>query len=144
MASLVAQMVKASAYNVVRSLGGEDPRRRQWQPTPELLPGKSHGQRSLAGYVYGITKSLKRLSDSTSLLPLRHCVTLASYLTSLCLHLSIHKRISSSCFPGCSEGEWAPGEKAPRTVPAVRYEGILNTAERTHHSANNVAEKLRP
>ena len=25
MASLVAQMVKASAYNVVRSLGGEDP-----------------------------------------------------------------------------------------------------------------------
>ena len=50
MASLVAQMVKASAYNVVQSLGGEDPRRRQWQPTPELLPGKSHGQRSLIGY----------------------------------------------------------------------------------------------
>ena len=50
MASLVAQMVKASAYNVVHSLGGEDPPRRQWQPTPELLPGKSHGQRSLIGY----------------------------------------------------------------------------------------------
>ena len=94
--------------------------------------------------VYGVTKSLKRLSNSTSLLPLRHCVTLASYLTSLCLHLSIHKRISSTCFPGCSEREWAPGEKAPRTVPAVRCEGILNTAERTHHSANNVAEKLPP
>ena len=25
-------------------------RRRQWQPTPVLLPGKSHGQRSLVGY----------------------------------------------------------------------------------------------
>ena len=25
-------------------------RRRQWHPTPVLLPGKSHGQRSLAGY----------------------------------------------------------------------------------------------
>ena len=25
------------------------PRRRQWQPTPELLPGKSHGRRSLIG-----------------------------------------------------------------------------------------------
>ena len=25
-------------------------RRRQWQPTPVLLPGKSHGQRSLEGY----------------------------------------------------------------------------------------------
>ena len=25
-------------------------RRRQWQPTPVLLPGKSHGRRSLIGY----------------------------------------------------------------------------------------------
>ena len=25
------------------------PWRREWQPTPEFLPGKSHGQRSLAG-----------------------------------------------------------------------------------------------
>ena len=24
--------------------------RRKWQPTPVFLPGKSHGQRSLAGY----------------------------------------------------------------------------------------------
>ena len=24
--------------------------RRQWQPSPVLLPGKSHGQRSLIGY----------------------------------------------------------------------------------------------
>ena len=26
------------------------PRRRGWQPTPVFLPGKSHGQKSLAGY----------------------------------------------------------------------------------------------
>ena len=26
------------------------PWRRKWQPTPVLLPGKSHGQRSLMGY----------------------------------------------------------------------------------------------
>ena len=26
------------------------PRRRKWQPTPVFLPGRSHGQRSLAGY----------------------------------------------------------------------------------------------
>ena len=25
--------------------------RRKWQPTPVLLPGKSHGQKSLAGYI---------------------------------------------------------------------------------------------
>ena len=34
----------------VRSLGWEDPLERKWQPTPVFLPGKSHGQRSLAGY----------------------------------------------------------------------------------------------
>ena len=26
------------------------PWRREWQPTPVVLPGKSHGQRSLVGY----------------------------------------------------------------------------------------------
>ena len=29
---------------------GRPPWRRKWQPTPVLLPGKSHGQRSLVGY----------------------------------------------------------------------------------------------
>ena len=28
----------------------KDPQERKWQPTPVLLPGKSHGQRSLVGY----------------------------------------------------------------------------------------------
>ena len=45
---------KASAYNAGRP--GFDPWvgkilwRRKWQSTPVLLPGKSHGQRSLVGY----------------------------------------------------------------------------------------------
>ena len=35
----------------VRSLGWEDAlEKRKWQPTPVFLPGKSQGQRSLAGY----------------------------------------------------------------------------------------------
>ena len=34
----------------VRSLGREGPWRRKWQSTLVLLPGKSHGQRSLVGY----------------------------------------------------------------------------------------------
>ena len=29
---------------------GKTPWRRKWQPTPVLLPGKSHGHRSLVGY----------------------------------------------------------------------------------------------
>ena len=40
------------------------PWRRAWQSTPVFLPGKSHGQRSLAGYtVHGVTKSWAQLSD---------------------------------------------------------------------------------
>ena len=31
-------------------LGSGIPWRKKWQPTPVLLPGKFHGQRSLAGY----------------------------------------------------------------------------------------------
>ena len=30
--------------------GGKIPWSRKWQPTPVLLPGESHGQKSLAGY----------------------------------------------------------------------------------------------
>ena len=29
---------------------GKMPWRRAWQPTPRVLPGESHGQRSLGGY----------------------------------------------------------------------------------------------
>ena len=32
------------------SLGQEDPLEEEWQPTPVILPGEFHGQRSLAGY----------------------------------------------------------------------------------------------
>ena len=34
----------------VQSLGWEDPLEKEMEPTPVFLPGKSHGQRSLAGY----------------------------------------------------------------------------------------------
>ena len=37
---------------------GKIPLRRAWQSTPVLLPGESHGQRSLAGYSpYGCKES---------------------------------------------------------------------------------------
>ena len=51
-ASQVALVVKNPPGNageaVVLSLGEEGSRK--WQPAPEFLPGKSHGQSSLAGY----------------------------------------------------------------------------------------------
>ena len=39
--------------------------RRQWHPTPVLLPGKSHGWRSLVGCSSWIAKSQTRLSNFT-------------------------------------------------------------------------------
>ena len=50
---LVAQMVKR--LSTMRETGFDPwvrmiPWRRKWQSTPVLLPGKSHGQRSLLGY----------------------------------------------------------------------------------------------
>ena len=52
-AFLVAQTVKhlpTMPETRVRSLVRKILLRRKWQPTPVLLPGKSHGQRSLVGY----------------------------------------------------------------------------------------------
>ena len=52
-ASLVAQMVKrlpTMQETWVRSLGQQVPLEKKWQPTPVVLPGESHGWRSLVGY----------------------------------------------------------------------------------------------
>ena len=38
---------------------------RQWHPSLVLLPGKSHGRRSLVGCSYGVAKSRTRLRDFT-------------------------------------------------------------------------------
>ena len=50
---------------LIPGLGRSPGEGRAWQPTPLLLPGESHGQRSVAGYIYRVAKSgtwLKRLS----------------------------------------------------------------------------------
>ena len=52
-----AQVVKnppanaGDAKDVGLSLGQEDHLEEAWQPTPVYLPGESHGQRNLAGYI---------------------------------------------------------------------------------------------
>ena len=57
---------------------------RKWQPTPAFLPGKSHGQRSLAGYSpWG-----RKESDTTERLSTAHTASLLTWLfmriTGLC------------------------------------------------------------
>ena len=90
--SLVAQMVKN--LPAVRRPGfdpwvGKIPWRRKWQPTPIFLPGKSHGQRSLAGYSpWGCRVGHDWLHFQFSLLPLlkNYCLDklFCLILTSLC------------------------------------------------------------
>ena len=58
------------------------PWRRKWQLTSVLLPGKSHGQRSLAGHSPWCSKSHTRLSNWT---------------TETCVIYFTIKRIKSSC-----------------------------------------------
>ena len=71
-ASLVAQTVQRQS-----TIGGpvfhpwvrKIPWKRRWQPTPVLLPGKSHGLRSLVGYSpFGLKESdtTERLHHSST------------------------------------------------------------------------------
>ena len=41
----------------IQFLGWDNPVEEKWQPIPVFLPGKSHGQRSLAGTVHGVAES---------------------------------------------------------------------------------------
>ena len=55
---------------------GKIPWRRKWQPTPVFLPGKSHGQRNLAGYSPWGSKELdtiERLSTPTHIIQKIKC-----------------------------------------------------------------------
>jgi len=49
---------------LVQSLCQEDPQEKEWQPTPVFLPGKSHGQKSLASSSpWGLEESDTALSE---------------------------------------------------------------------------------
>ena len=49
--------------------GSKIPWRRKWQPIPVFLPGKSHGQRSLVGYIqlYGGARVRQNLANTQQL-----------------------------------------------------------------------------
>ena len=52
------------------------PWRKKWQPTPVFLPGKSHGQRSLAGYSSRGCRSQTQLLSDTEVELVDHMVIL--------------------------------------------------------------------
>ena len=67
--------------------------KRQWQPTPVLLPGKSPGQRSRAGCSPWVTKSWTRLSD----------FTLTFHFRALEKEMATHSSVLAWRIPGTGE-----------------------------------------
>ena len=67
----------------VPSLGQDDLLycRRKWQPDTLFLPGKSHGQRSLEGYIHGVAEldttdnSITISTTTTTMLSLYYIVS---------------------------------------------------------------------
>ena len=56
---------KQQGWHLFHEVCGIVVSQRQWQPTPVLLPGKSHGRSSLVGCSPGVTRRRTILSDFT-------------------------------------------------------------------------------
>ena len=139
-ASLVAQTVKrlsAMQETWVRSLGWEDSLRRKWHPTPVLLPGKSHGWRSLVGCSPGVAKSRTWLSD----------FIFTSYFHALEKEMATHSSVLAWRIPGTGEPGGLPSMGSQRVghdwsdLAAASYSSWgrkeLDTTERLHYGIND-------
>ena len=83
----------------ISSKGGRTKyRRRQWHPTPVLLPGKSHGRRAWWAAVHGVPKSRTRLSD----------FTFTFYFHALEKEMATHSSILAWRIPGMGEPRGLP------------------------------------
>ena len=80
--------------------------RRQWQPTPVLLPGKSHGQRSLVGCSpWGHEELDPRLSD----------FTFTFHFRALEKEMATHSSVLAWRIPGMAEPGGLPSTGSHRT-----------------------------
>ena len=78
--------------------------RRQWHPTPVLLPGKSQGWRSLVGAVHGVAKSQTWLSD----------FTLTFHFHALEKEMATHSSLLAWRIPGTGEPGGLPSMRSHR------------------------------
>ena len=82
--------------------------RRQWHPTPVLLPGKSHGWRSLVDAVHGVIKSRTPLSN----------FTFTFHFHALEKEMATHSSVIAWRIPGTGE----PGELLSMGSHRVRHD----------------------
>ena len=104
-------------------------RRRQWQPTSVLLPGKSHGQRSLVGAIHGVAKSQTWLSD----------FTFTFHLHALEKDTATHSSVLAWRIPGTGE----PGGLLSLGSHRVGHDWSDLAAAAGHHNSQNLAEVWR-
>ena len=101
----------------------ETMQRRQWHPTPVLLPGKSHGRRSLVGCSPWVTKSQTRLSD----------FTFTFHFHALGKEMATHSSVLAWSIPGMAE----PGGLPSMGLHRVGHDwSDLAAAGRDYHSHN--------
>ena len=95
-------------------------RGRQWHPTPVLLPGISHGWRSLIGYtIHGVAKSRTRLND----------FIFTFHFHALEKEMATHSSVLAWIIPGKGE----PGGLLPMGSPRVGHNRRdLATVAREH------------
>ena len=79
-------------------------RRRQWHPTPVLLPGKSHGQRSLVGCRPWVARSQTQLND----------FTFTFHLHALEKEMATHSSVLAWRIPGTGEPAALPSPGSHR------------------------------
>jgi len=79
-------------------------RRRQWQPTPVLLPGKSHGWRSLVGCSPWVARNRTRLSD----------FTFTFHFPAVEKEMATHSSVLAWRIPGTGEPGGLPSMGSPR------------------------------
>ena len=98
-------------------------RRRQWHPTPVLLPGKSHGRRSLVGFSpWG-----RKESDTTERLPFHFslsCVGNGNPLQCSCLENSRDGRAWWAAIYGVAQSRTRLSDLA--AAAAVKFTTVLD------------------
>ena len=77
--------------------------RSKWQPTPVFLPGKSHGQRSLAGYSPWGHKRVRHNLMTNQQQQMLHCI----YVINLFLSISLLMDIRLLPCPGYRHNHWS-------------------------------------
>ena len=78
----------------VQSLGWKIPWRKKWKPIPVFLPGKSHAQRSLAGYS---SWGCKELDMAEQLITAQSYIIYKPYELGICYYIYVVVVVQAVC-----------------------------------------------